>query len=185
MTYITQIAIPCPLRQIFDYLPGNEITNLEKGMRVLVPFGSRQVVGIVINTLKANDEIQTSKLKKIIKALDSSPIVTTELFNLIKWVSDYYHHPIGDCFQAALPKKIRHGDNANLTTEAFWQLTSRSKENKLGAKQQQIIDLLQNASSGLTQKEITQQVGQCRSSLLSLEDKKIIVQKEQIKFQLK
>ena len=69
MTYITQIAIPCPLRQIFDYLPGNEITNLEKGMRVLVPFGSRQVVGIVINTLKANDEIQTSKLKKIINLL--------------------------------------------------------------------------------------------------------------------
>jgi primosomal protein N' (replication factor Y) len=182
MTYIAQIAIPCPLRQLFDYLPSNEITNLEKGMRVLVPFGSRQVVGVVINTLKANDEIQTSKLKKIIKALDSSPIVTTELFNLITWVSDYYHHPIGDCFQAALPKKIRHGDNTNLTTETFWQLTSRSKENKLGAKQQQIIDLLQNSSPGLTQKEITQQVGQCRSSLLSLEDKKIILQKAKIKF---
>ncbi len=181
MLNIIQVAIPCPLRQCFDYLVDQDLDSLKKGMRVLVPFGSRKVIGIIINVSEISDKVDSSKLKQIIECIDPSPILPTELFNLILWVSDYYHHPIGDCFQVALPKKLRHGESAILQTENFWQLNKNRTEMTLGKKQQQIIALLKLFPDGISQQQINQQLGQCRSSLISLEQKNYISQTQKIK----
>ncbi|PHS71574.1 MAG: primosomal protein N' [Methylophaga sp.] len=181
MTSIVHIAIPCPLRQGFDYLSDLPSTAWSKGIRVKVPFGSRQVIGIVLNSHDNLDKQPISKLKVIIEKLDEQPLITVELFNLIQWVSHYYHHPIGECFQAALPKKLRQGESAELLTETIWKITSLKKEDNLGIKQQKIIDLLVQNASGLNQQQITQQLGQSRSSLISLENKQKVVQQQQIK----
>ena len=46
-----QVAVPKPLRQLFDYLVTKEqITRLQPGIRVKVPFGRQQLIGIVVNT---------------------------------------------------------------------------------------------------------------------------------------
>ena len=45
---ILKVALPVPLRQVFDYLPReNGITPL-KGMRVVVPFGRRKLAGVIV-----------------------------------------------------------------------------------------------------------------------------------------
>ncbi|MFW5450043.1 MAG: primosomal protein N', partial [Methylophagaceae bacterium] len=181
MSNIIQVAVPCPLRQSFDYLVDQDLEPLKKGMRVLVPFGSRQVIGIIIKVSKISDEIEISTLKQIIECIDSSPLLPIELFNLILWVSDYYHHPIGDCFQAALPKQLRYGEPATLQTESFWQLNNDIAQMTLGKKQQQIIELLILYPEGITQQHINKKLGQCRSSLISLEQKKYISQTKKIK----
>ena len=80
---ILKIAISCPLRQTFDYLDESSNSTWEKGCRVLVPFGSRKLVGVVIDILTETSKIDKSKLKPIIKRLDSVPSIPTELFNLI------------------------------------------------------------------------------------------------------
>lgn len=63
MSCIVEIALSCPLRQTFDYLSDDLAENWQTGMRVSVPFGSRQLIGIVI-AIKSISEQTISKLKK-------------------------------------------------------------------------------------------------------------------------
>ena len=181
MSIILQITIPCPLRQCFDYLTDNSETHWQTGLRVLVPFGTRQVVGIILDVITPALDQDLSHLKSIIKPLDTHPVITDELFSLTLWVSHYYHHPIGDCFQAVLPKKIRKGETADLALESVWQVTQITDLDHLGKKQQQIFDTLKQTPAGLSQSEITQQFGQCRSSLLGLEQKGYLLQQQRPK----
>ena len=50
-----QVAIPSPLRALFDYLPPDGCSQelIEKGTRVLIPFGRRQVTGIVVFNIQS------------------------------------------------------------------------------------------------------------------------------------
>jgi primosomal protein N' (replication factor Y) len=48
MTQIVQIAIPCPLRSVFDYLI-DETQNVEIGARVEVSFRNKMVIGFIVN----------------------------------------------------------------------------------------------------------------------------------------
>jgi primosomal protein N' (replication factor Y) len=178
---ILQIALPCPLRLSFDYLPHNFEISWKTGIRVKVPFGSRELIGVIINIKKVDKEIDTTKLKTIIEAVDQQPIISADLLSLTQWLSNYYHHPIGDCFQTVLPKKIRLGETAELATEAYWQLTSKQINFNLGKKQQQVITLLKDYSEGVSQKFIYQQLGQCRASLLGLEEKNLVRSLQYIK----
>jgi len=178
---ILQIALPCPLRLSFDYLPNNAEIIWQTGMRVKVPFGSRELIGIIVNIKKMNEESDTAKLKIIIETLDQQPIITPELLSLTQWLSDYYHHPIGDCFKTVLPKKIRLGDLVELETETYWQLISKQTDFKVGKKQHDLITLLKDYSAGISQKFIYQQLSQCRASLLGLEEKKVVRSYQHIK----
>ena len=185
MSIILHVALPCPLRHCFDYIADNLEINWQAGLRVLVPFGSRQLVGIILDVKQATEEQDVTKLKSIIKPLDLQPVIPDELLSLTLWISHYYHHPIGDCFQAVLPKKIRKGESAELALESHWQLKPRSEQMVLGKKQQQIIDLLTQYPSGLNQTELTKQAGSCRSSLLSLEKKDVLIQQQKPKRSVK
>ena len=181
MNYILQVSIPCPLRLNFDYLSDNSTTSWQAGLRVRVPFGSRELIGIIINVKKIDSEIDTSKLKTIIECLDTQALLSPELLSLGHWLSNYYHHPLGDCFQAMLPKKIRQGENVELQTETSWQIIDKTKITPAGKKQQQILELLSLHKEGVTQSEIYQNLKQCKSSLVSLESKNTIKQKQKIK----
>lgn len=112
---ILHIAVPSPLRREFDYLLPENYSDepLLPGIRIKVPFGNRKVVGIL---LKADNktQIENHKLKPAIEILDSKPIIPTNLLDLLTWISNYYHHPIGDVMSNALPKLLRQGKPAIL-----------------------------------------------------------------------
>ncbi len=78
-------------------------------MRVLVPLGRKEVVGIVQGerTTPVGEGIV---LRDYIDVLDEMPIVTKEQLCLWKWIAEYYMCPVGDVMSAALPAKI--GDRA-------------------------------------------------------------------------
>ena len=40
MSFILKVALPCPLRFPFDYLPDRTDIDWQRGLRVSVPFGS-------------------------------------------------------------------------------------------------------------------------------------------------
>jgi len=183
MTTIIQVSVPCPLRFNFDYLNNNEAHSWQIGQRVLVPFGSRQLIGIIISIRQSSEDDNLAKLKPIIECLDEKPLLDEDLLSLSHWLSAYYHHPLGDCFQAVLPKKLRQGEQAQLETETIWQLSSSQEKSTLGSKQQQIIDLLQQYPLGLSQTELYKKIGSCKPSLNSLEEKKRLSQSQQIKQQ--
>lgn len=105
---ILRVAIPVPLRRLFDYLPPIEsnIIKLEPGMRVLVPFGRRKVVGIIVDIVNHSD-YPINKLKSIETCLDPTPLFSKTILSLIQWASRYYQGALGEVFEIALPKKLR------------------------------------------------------------------------------
>ncbi|MDG1688066.1 MAG: primosomal protein N' [Gammaproteobacteria bacterium] len=179
MPRIAEIAIACPLRQTFDYLIESDFADIQVGYRVKIPFGSREVIGFVI----AIKETTTQKVKAITHCFEQEPVITHELAQLIQWTSDYYHHPIGDCYQVALPKKIRLGGDNKLKTVSSWSLSKNDLPDKfLGEKQQAIVDLLlQSVNKTLLQTQIYEQLGSCLSTLNRLAELGVITTSESVK----
>ena len=104
---IIGVAIPSPLRQLFDYLPPvGEESRIQPGMRVCVSFGKREVIGIVVES-KRGSTLDPNRLKMIGSILDREPLFSPALFKTLMWGAAYYQHPIGEVFQAALPVKLR------------------------------------------------------------------------------
>jgi primosomal protein N' (replication factor Y) len=176
MPSLLKIAIPCPLRSCFDYLAEQDVSFWQAGMRVKLTFNNRPAIGVVVSA-EAAAENNDKKLKYIEAPLDTFSLIPAELFQLITWVSQYYHHPVGECFVAALPKRLRLGDTAELEQENWWQL-SQFNEQKLGTKQQQIVDLLSDYPDGLSQTAIKQYLGNVTASLNTLHKKNIIKQQQ-------
>lgn len=77
----------------------------QPGMRVLVPLGKKEVVGVVQGNHVAPIDASV-KLRDVIAVLDEMPIVTKEQLALWRWIADYYLCPVGDVMSAALPAKI-------------------------------------------------------------------------------
>ena len=177
MSCIIEIAINCPLRQTFDYLSDEQPDVWQKGMRAKVPFGSKQVIGIVTDIKM--EETQDRKLKTITERLDDSPCFDSERFELIRWISAYYHHPIGDCFATALPKKIRLGEPLSPTLKNVWS-AKPSEAPKLGQKQQAILSELQTSERGLDETELKNRLGNVKPSLQGLAEKGLVESQQHV-----
>ncbi len=69
---LVTVALPLPFQAPFTYrLPEGEAVP-ERGVRVLVPFGSRRVIGVVTGPAAARAGLA---LKDVIEVLDESPLV--------------------------------------------------------------------------------------------------------------
>jgi primosomal protein N' (replication factor Y) len=107
-----QVALPTPLRQTFDYLPSME-NQAEPGMRVKVPFGRRDLIGVVMSS-SDTASFDESKLKIIKEVLDEQPLLGIRDLQLAEFAANYYHHPIGDVVSSMLPTQMRQGRPATI-----------------------------------------------------------------------
>jgi primosomal protein N' (replication factor Y) (superfamily II helicase) len=127
---ILQIALDTPLRRVFDYLPPAQGLSAQKvpppGVRVLVPFGRQRLIGILVGTASAST-LPLSKLKAAYEFLDERPVFDPITFELLRWAADYYHHPIGEVYAAALPVSLRSGQPAVASAEHF-SLSDQGRE---------------------------------------------------------
>ena len=140
---ILEVAIPTPLRRTFDYLLQAEsqqadflaepsktqsiaAEQLSPGMRIKVPFGGREVIGILCHIKTASD-IDTHKLKAIIEVLDEQPLISKSLLKLMFWAADYYQNPIGESLVIALPALLRKGLPLLNELQTRWSLTEAGK----------------------------------------------------------
>ena len=114
---IAEVALPTPLRRSFDYLSESP---LPAGVRVRVPFGRRELIGVVLAT-KERSELPPARLKRITEVLDATPLLGDDLLALLKWLAGYYHHPVGEVIDAALPPALRAGGDTRTAT-TLWQL---------------------------------------------------------------
>ncbi len=106
---ILQIALDTPLRRLFDYrAPDDPQCCPPAGVRVRVPFGRRELVGILVGTAEAS-AIAPARLKTVVAVLDLQPVFDAVTFGLLRWAAEYYHHPVGEVFAAALPVSLREG----------------------------------------------------------------------------
>lgn len=107
---IIKIALPTPLRHLFDYWVPEDIDpkQLIPGVRVQVPFGKRSLIGILIK-VKNESVIAREKLRPITSILDTQPIFSQDVFQLCEFAANYYHHSLGEVLFSAMPTLLRKG----------------------------------------------------------------------------
>jgi primosomal protein N' (replication factor Y) len=102
MPLFCDVALAVPLDMVFTYAipPGMEPVV---GGRLLVPFRQQRLSGIVVELHDRPPEVKTQQIKKVIEALDLSPVLDEQLLKLGKWIADYYLAPVGEVFRTMLP----------------------------------------------------------------------------------
>ena len=117
------VAVPSPLRRTFDYtIPSHLSAEVARGKRVAVPFGRQQQIGVVVG-LRASTEVPGSRLRPIGEVLDAEPLLDEATLSLLEWAARYYHHPLGEVIQTALPALFRRARTARVARKSErWQV---------------------------------------------------------------
>jgi primosomal protein N' (replication factor Y) len=97
---LVAVALPVPFQAPFTYRMPAGAAVPERGVRVLVPFGSRRMIGVVVG---AATEGGGRALKEVALVLDESPLVEPSLLDLAAWMADHYLAPPGECYRLVLP----------------------------------------------------------------------------------
>ena len=101
-----KVAVPGPFPEALDYLPGEDL-RLLPGMRVQVPLGRRQVLGLVVDAPQWVEGDDGLNCRPVTRRLDTEPLIAADVLALCRWAAGYYHHPLGEVLAAALPGALR------------------------------------------------------------------------------
>ena len=153
---ILRLAIPSPLRQLFDYLPPlqvepGQLQQLQPGCRITVPFGNRQLCGMLVETVE-QAAVDQDQLRHALNIVDPEPLISPSLLDLCTWAAGYYKYPLGEIMAAALPTALRQGKHHQPGTITRWRLSVAGKGLPEGAlprapRQAEMIALLQRETS--------------------------------------
>lgn len=172
-----RVAVPVPVRSLFDYLPppGVDHRALVPGIRVLVPFGSGRRCGVLVE-VSNRAAGEGGVLKPALRLLDHEPLLPAGDLDLLRWAADYYQHPVGDVVTAALPARLRQGREPLDDIRSGWRVTGTGKAVdpttlSRAPRQATLLALLQGEAGGLTLEELRERGGDSRSALRALQQK--------------
>jgi len=142
-----EVAVPVHVSSTFTYrLPAPMRPLAQPGSRIVVPFGRKLVTGYIValnESLPPGTSLQESDIKEAKELLDVVPLVTPELLELTRWVSEYYLAPWGEVIKAALPPGI------SPVIERLVSITSKGREHlsesRSGTDQNILLQLLVEA----------------------------------------
>ena len=157
---VLRMAVPSPLYRDFDYLPpaGVDPAALAPGMRFILPFGRREVVGVLLETA-AEAQVTEGKLRAAKRLLDAAPVIPADMLALARWAADYYRHPLGEVLQATLPVLLRQGRPAEASGSPVWRLSAAGRAAdhtllKRAPRQAALYRLLQERPDGVPGTEL-------------------------------
>jgi len=184
-TQYVQVAVPVPMRQLFTYQVPAEMQSpaISVGERIAVPFGSRQVIAIVLS-LSDTCEFDSNKVKNITKRLNDNFHLSTTLVDFLRLCARYYHHPIGDVFQQALPKLLRQTKKLDIQPPMVWHsqvvddLAQLEKLATKAPKQHALFQLI-DKHQGISWPEL-RTLGYLKAQLNALVTKTLVIEKEQV-----
>src|SRR5436190_23838908 len=102
---VARVTLEIALRKEFDYaIPPEFASRLEVGSRVKVPFGPRQVLGVVTALI---EESAHTNLRPILKLIGQQNQVTPKVLQLARWMADYYCCPVETALKSVLPEAVR------------------------------------------------------------------------------
>lgn len=122
---ILKIALDVPLDRLFDYLSAGLTAKI--GQRVLVPFGRRSQIGIVVGVADSS-EFAIEKLKPVTQVFGDELPIDAETLSLIKFSADYYQYPYGQALLSALPARLRQIAPAVTRKQYAYQLTDAGRQ---------------------------------------------------------
>lgn len=118
---ILRVALDVPLDTLFDYSAANQ-GEIAIGDRVLVSFGRRQMVGVVAEMADHSD-LSPGRIKPVLQVFRDIPPLSAEIFRLLRFCADYYHHPLGEVVLNALPVPLRQTKPVARAKPAGYRLT--------------------------------------------------------------
>lgn len=139
---VAHVALAVPLDCTFDYLVPSTLSPIIGG-RVVVPFGKRQVIGIVTK-LTEQSKLPADQLKSISQVIDNHCLFSPVVWQLLHWAAQYYHYPLGEVLFHALPVLLRQGRPAEITPLWQWRITPKGQLTDINSlkrakKQQQAL----------------------------------------------
>ncbi len=114
------VSLPVPLDRPFTYsLPDTLRHRVRVGSRLIVPFGTRKLTGVI---LRCHDDPPPVATRDALRLIDSEPVLSAELMALGRWIAGYYCSPLGDVLRGMLPlsSEIRRGK--------IWSLTDSGRD---------------------------------------------------------
>ncbi|MCO4783945.1 MAG: hypothetical protein KC646_16580 [Candidatus Cloacimonetes bacterium] len=100
---IAEVLIPRPVYQAYTYkIPKAYQEIVRSGLRVEVPFGNSQAIGLVSKVTQSDDD--SIKLKEISSIFEDINFVDQDQIDMIHWMSNYYMMPLGEVASLFLPK---------------------------------------------------------------------------------
>src|ERR1700686_5120026 len=125
------VALAVPLRRTFTYeVPEQLRTAVQPGVRVLVPFRQKSLVGVVVDLPERPPE--KAKIREITRVLDVIPALSPGLIELGHWITGYYLAPVGEVFRAMLPPVTELRAQQQITITAAGREFVDSTSNTLG-----------------------------------------------------
>lgn len=102
---IARVAVDVPVNTLFDY-GCDDVRADDIGRRVVVPFGGKTVVGVLIEIAEHSD-VPAGRLKMALRVLRDAPALGDRDLSLLKFAAAYYQHALGATVMGALPSKLR------------------------------------------------------------------------------
>jgi primosomal protein N' (replication factor Y) len=114
------VSLPVPLGRPFTYrLPETLRRRAAPGCRIIVPFGSRKLTGMI---LKAHNQPPEMETKEALRLLDEEPVLDAKLLALGRWVAEYYCAPLGEVLRGMAPL------TGEVRQSRFWTLTDHGHD---------------------------------------------------------
>ncbi|MCL2070070.1 MAG: primosomal protein N' [Treponema sp.] len=147
---------PAPYFDLVFNIPGDRVFcyradekgEAEPGKRAMVPFGSRDCLGFVVEARQSPpDGIAESAIKPIRRLVDREPVFDRRDLDLAKWVAGYYFCSLGQAISTMIPSGRRAADYPGLAADD--EIGAESLE--LSAEQKAALDavLAPSAASSL------------------------------------
>jgi primosomal protein N' (replication factor Y) len=121
---IVRVGLDAPLIQLFDYR-ADDATEEDLGQRVLVPFGRRMAIGVILE-IADSTHIPRERVKAALRIFRSTPQLSAEDLRLLRFAADYYHYPLGQVVLTALPVRLRRLESAP-TEKVRYRLTDAGR----------------------------------------------------------
>jgi primosomal protein N' (replication factor Y) len=163
-----EVALPLRLAQTFTYkLPAALREDTRVGARLLVPFGRTLTTAYVVALHDSLDPalgLEESELKEAEELLDAEPMLTPEVVEITRWISDYYAAPWGEVLKAALPAGLNSTIEQIITiTGAGRDELARLPPHRAVTAKAQVLRLAALEGS-TTMREAAREVGQAKAS---------------------
>jgi len=142
-----RVALDVPLAGPFDYLATQPVPA---GTRVVVPFGRRRLVGIVLAT-DVEPSVERSTIRAIERVLDDLPPLPPTWMALSQFAAHYYQRPVGEVMLPALPVPLRRlshyeGKRSGEGPVVKWQTRRQKVQRAVSPKPDRPVPVTLNAA---------------------------------------
>ena len=168
---VARVTLDVVVRREFDYLvPEELVPSVHEGTRVKVPFGPREVMGVVTAVL---DDSPHGNLREIIKTVGGQALVTPPILRLVRWIADYYCCAPEIAMKAVLPDAVRKEEEGWRERLFVRALPQHDDLPKLTKRQEDLWTIVEEWRE-LPLQELVRLAGTTSATIRKLEDKGLV-----------